>query len=446
MSNPFGFTTGIQIHQDLPHDSHANMLRKTKREELQGKPPATKRAALGTITNTTRVQPFRAAKQVTTENLPGFNNENAPARAAKSAFSIPQSSLQAQPFTIHLDEGPSLVPPTKTAETTCFQSSSSEKLQLHSGVTALRPVLATVNEAIVVEDSPMHGSPMVLDESVNLTREDIPESAEERLQRVLTVPDYQAEIYSYLRQHELRHRPKPGYMKKQPDITPNMRSILIDWLVEVAEEYKLSRESLFLSVNYIDRFLSQMSVLRGKLQLVGAASMFLAAKFEEIYPPDVAEFVYITDDTYTKKQVLRMEHLILKVLSFDVAVPTANCFCERFLRELEASDQLSSLAMYLCELTMVDADPFLKYVPSQIASSAVWLANFTLGNEPWPTELANVSLYSPCEFQDCLKDLHAAFTKAPQHAQQAVREKYKQAKFHEVSLLTPPALSRPGFH
>ena len=65
------------------------------------------------------------------------------------------------------------------------------------------------------------------------------------------------------------------------------------------------------------RFLSQMSVLRGKLQLVGTAAMFIAAKFEEIYPPDLAEFVYITDDTYSKKQVLRMEHLILKVRKRD---------------------------------------------------------------------------------------------------------------------------------
>ena len=66
-------------------------------------------------------------------------------------------------------------------------------------------------------------------------------------------------------------------MKKQPDITDSMRSILVDWLIEVAEEYKLHRETLFLSVSYIDRFLSQMSVLRGKLQLVGAACMFTAS-------------------------------------------------------------------------------------------------------------------------------------------------------------------------
>lgn len=66
-------------------------------------------------------------------------------------------------------------------------------------------------------------------------------------------------------------------MRRQQDVTMGMRSILIDWLIEVAEEYKLQRETLFLTVNYIDRFLSQMSVQRCKLQLVGAAAMFLAA-------------------------------------------------------------------------------------------------------------------------------------------------------------------------
>lgn len=114
---------------------------------------------------------------------------------------------------------------------------------------------------------------------------------------------------------QLRSRPRAGYMKKQPDITSAMRCILVDWLVEVGEEYRLQSETLYLAVGYIDRFLSHMSVVRAKLQLVGTAAMFLAAKYEEIYPPDVAEFVYITDDTYSKKQVLRMEQLILKVLN-----------------------------------------------------------------------------------------------------------------------------------
>ena len=120
-------------------------------------------------------------------------------------------------------------------------------------------------------------SPMVLDTSIDPHHMQHEETPSERLDNLLMCSDYAEEIYQYMREQELKHRPKPGYMRKQPDITNSMRCILIDWLVEVAEEYKLHRETLFLAVNYIDRFLSQMSVLRNKLQLVGTACMFLAA-------------------------------------------------------------------------------------------------------------------------------------------------------------------------
>ena len=76
---------------------------------------------------------------------------------------------------------------------------------------------------------------------------------------------------------QVKSLPKWNYMTKQPDITFPMRSILVDWLVEVSEEYKLHTETVFLAVNYIDRFLSYMSVQRARLQLVGTACMFIAA-------------------------------------------------------------------------------------------------------------------------------------------------------------------------
>jgi len=76
---------------------------------------------------------------------------------------------------------------------------------------------------------------------------------------------------------QVLHRPKPGYMRRQPDITYAMRTILIEWLVEVAEEYKMHNATLYLAVSFIDRFLSLMSVVRSKLQLVGTAAMFIAA-------------------------------------------------------------------------------------------------------------------------------------------------------------------------
>ena len=94
------------------------------------------------------------------------------------------------------------------------------------------------------------------------------------------------------------------YMSKQYDITNIMRCILVDWLVEVCDEFHLLPETLFAAVAYVDRYLSQVSVPRSKLQLVGVTCLYLSAKFEEIHPPEISEFAYITDDTYTKKQVI----------------------------------------------------------------------------------------------------------------------------------------------
>lgn len=140
-------------------------------------------------------------------------------------------------------------------------------------------------------------------------------------------------------------------------------------------------------------------------------------KFEEIYPPEVAEFVYITDDTYTKKQVLRMEHLILKVLSFDLAAPTIVQFLTQYFLRQRVCNKVESLSMvsksifevcegfwlvqskislvvecskvslclsqFLGELSLVDADPFLKYLPSRIAAAAFILANYTITGASW---------------------------------------------------------------
>jgi len=115
-------------------------------------------------------------------------------------------------------------------------------------------------------------------------------------------------------------------MKKQGDINEKMRAILIDWLVDVHLKFNLVNETLFLTVNLIDRYLEQKEVSRQKLQLVGITSMFIASKYEEIYPPDLRDFVYVTDKAYTKKEILKMESDILKELNFNVTVSSPYLF------------------------------------------------------------------------------------------------------------------------
>ncbi|XP_069349482.1 cyclin-A2 [Eulemur rufifrons] len=329
-------------------------------------------------------------------------------------------------FTIHVDEA---------EEETQKRPAESKKTE-HEDVLAFNSAitLPAPRKPLVPLDYPMDGSfesPHTMDMSIILE--------DEKPLSVNEVPDYHEDIHTYLREMEVKCKPKVGYMKKQPDITNSMRAILVDWLVEVGEEYKLQNETLHLAVNYIDRFLSSMSVLRGKLQLVGTAAMLLASKFEEIYPPEVAEFVYITDDTYTKKQVLRMEHLVLKVLSFDLAAPTVNQFLTQYFLHLQpANCKVESLAMFLGELSLIDADPYLKYLPSVIAGAAFHLALYTITGRSWPESLVQKTGYTLESLKPCLMDLHQTYLKAPQHAQQSIREKYKNSKYHGVSLLNPP--------
>jgi cyclin B len=93
-----------------------------------------------------------------------------------------------------------------------------------------------------------------------------------------------------------------------------MRSILVDWLVEVHLKFKLVQESLYLTINLIDRYLERKQAHRSKLQLVGVTAMLIACKYEEIYPPIVKDFVYITDNAYTKDEILDMERDMLETL------------------------------------------------------------------------------------------------------------------------------------
>ncbi|RWV84881.1 hypothetical protein GW17_00053371 [Ensete ventricosum] len=91
---------------------------------------------------------------------------------------------------------------------------------------------------------------------------------------------YASDIYQYLKSMEVeaKRRPSPNYMETvQSDVTVNMRAILVDWLVEVAEEYKLVSDTLFLTVSYIDRFLSFNAINRHRLQLLGVSSMLIAS-------------------------------------------------------------------------------------------------------------------------------------------------------------------------
>ncbi|KAM9308431.1 G1/S-specific cyclin-E2 [Gastrophryne carolinensis] len=116
-------------------------------------------------------------------------------------------------------------------------------------------------------------------------------------------------------------------------LTPDMRSILLDWLIEVSEVYSLHRETLYLAQDFFDRFmLTQTSINKGMLQLIGVTCLFIAAKIEEIYPPKIHEFAYVTDGACSDEDIIQMELIVLKALKWELSPMTAVAWLNLFLQ------------------------------------------------------------------------------------------------------------------
>jgi hypothetical protein len=133
-----------------------------------------------------------------------------------------------------------------------------------------------------------------------------------------------SKMLNYLVSIEGIYSPDPNYFEYlQPDISNMMRTILIDWMMEVWNEFTLKRETFHYSLNYVDRFLSaHKNVRKEELQLVGVTAMFMAAKMEEVYSPRVADFAKSTDNGYEVHQIVAMEKLMLKELQWRTTPPT----------------------------------------------------------------------------------------------------------------------------
>jgi cyclin B len=254
---------------------------------------------------------------------------------------------------------------------------------------------------------------------------------------------YLHDIHRHYREAEAINLASGTYMSKQTDINEKMRAILIDWLIEVHLKFKLMIETLYLTVNLIDRFLEKETITRNKLQLVGVTAMFLASKYEEIYAPECRDFVYISDKAYTREQILAMEGAVLAKLNFQLTTPNTYVFLKRFSKVAgiiaTPRSKTELLANMFVELTLQEYK-FLKYLPSMVAASAVYLALKTMGQPCWGQELAEHTSYTEAALLPCVRDMNQVHKDAPKNNLQAVRKKYAQEKHGAVSGIPPANL------
>lgn len=299
------------------------------------------------------------------------------------------------------------------------------------------------------QDEPMEVDNMVTvafsSTSMEAAVEDIDKADRHNPQLVV---EYVNEIYAYMRHLELVQSIRQDYLNKATgtSLLPKMRAVLVDWLVQVHEQFSLLQETLYLTIAILDRFLQDAAckIERKQLQLVGVAAMFIAAKYEEMYAPEISDFVYITDRAYTESQIREMEIRIMATLEFELGRPLPLHFLRRNSKAGGVDANVHTLAKYAMELTIGEYK-MAHIRPSLIAASALAFAIKVFDDSSasvrqlWSPTLVHYTSYSFEDISKTLVDLaNVVYTtsRSPESGKlMAVRKKYSHKKFVKIAQL-----------
>ncbi|KAL6495708.1 hypothetical protein OROGR_030271 [Orobanche gracilis] len=253
----------------------------------------------------------------------------------------------------------------------------------------------------------------------------------------LEVCEYVDDIYQYYWVLEGQNPLLKNYMRKQRHITPQMRAILINWLVKVHLKFDLMEETLFLTVTLLDRYLSLESIMKNEMQLVGLTALLLASKYEDFWHPRVTELISISAESYTSGQMLQMEKAMLKKLKFRLNEPTPYVFMLRFLKAARSDKKFEHLAFYLIELCLVEHEA-LNYKASLLCASAIYVARCTMHMaQPWTPLLAKHARYEENQIRDCAKMILKFQKAAKTSLLKVTYEKYTKLDYSRVANIKP---------
>lgn len=262
-----------------------------------------------------------------------------------------------------------------------------------------------------------------------------------RLSNELKIP-YAFDVHMFDLQQECQEvslRPDFVNMKIiQREITAAHRETLISWLSEVAEVYCLSKQTLCLATNYVDRVLTFKEVSRSVFQLLGVSCLLIASKCEEILPPSIEDFVFITDSSFQRHEILMKEMEILTCLNFTLRITTYTTFLDRLLIVSNVDDRrLVAHVYYMAELSLISQN-LTHYLPSLIATSSICLTLHTFGKDPLPVDLANYTQYTTDDILPVVTELYGAYRISHSKNSCGIRRKYRKHRYSLVGDVPPP--------
>ena len=268
---------------------------------------------------------------------------------------------------------------------------------------------------------------------------------ESKITNIQIPKDYINTIYYNLLQEEncssmLALKQNKNFMTDQKEINTKMRSILIDWLIDVHYKFGFTDETLFLTVSIIDRYISVSQISRANFQLLGITALMIACKHEEIDLPKIDDFIYITDHAYVKNEVLKMEYDVLNKLNFSFLYPSPIKFYEYLSLHFNFDKKMYMLGKYLMESFLLDVKNF-KYKPSIISCSCAYIVMkfFKLNNyyEAYNKKFYNVEggEYSEANVKECARDICYLVDNINKTNFQACIKKYSKIEQENVAIL-----------
>ena len=212
-----------------------------------------------------------------------------------------------------------------------------------------------------------------------------------------------------------------------------MREILVDWMQEVCLRFKLLTDTYFLAVNLVDRFLSVHQMTKDKFQLLGITALFISAKYEEIYPPNIKEFLSLCENAYLKVEIVNIETKLLATVDFKLAVPSVLKFVERYSHIAELSKKERYFTVFVLELSMMSSC-FLEFKPSTLAAASVYLTQRIFGkSQEWGEQIRKETRLDIQGVRPCAKELFVHLFRSEESKLSATRRKYATSEFYEVS-------------
>ena len=252
--------------------------------------------------------------------------------------------------------------------------------------------------------------------------------------------EYSKEIFSFLKSNEKLNMPiYKNINLNKTEISEKSRKILIDWIISVHAKFNLLPNTLFLTINLIDRIIEKNVAHINSFQLLGTTALHIAAKYEEIYPPEINDYIFISNKAFSKEDVIEMENFILDKLNFDILCISPYVFLDRlYFISRENNIDVYYLSSMFIEFTFLSIE-IMKNKQSLIAASMFYLALkfiYPKKNKVWNNKLQIHTGYKEHKIKSVIKDFIIFFKGNIRDKKNKINSlfiKYNHDKFGNVS-------------